>query len=155
MTQFNFRFQKILELKENEKDFAQIQMADAIKHQEIGFRKKEAIQHKIMDAERLKKEKQQGGINISELRMLESYIHQLQELLFSSNRELVHLQNNVVESQSHLQMKAQEEKTWENLKQKKKTQFEEQSKAAENSFFDELASTRFYRTAQASLAERG
>lgn len=153
MTQFNFRFQKILDLKENEKGLAQMEMADAIKQQEIGHRKKEAIHKKIMDAERLKKEKQQDGVNISELRMLVNYIHQLQELLISSNRELEHLQNNVSRTQTHLQMKAQEEKTWGNLKQQELTIYVEQSKMAEQNFFDELASTRFYRTTQASLAE--
>jgi flagellar FliJ protein len=40
VTKFNFRFQKILDVKEIEKDFAQIQMADAIKLEEVGHRKK-------------------------------------------------------------------------------------------------------------------
>lgn len=106
-----------------------------------------------MDAERLKKEKQKDGVNISELRMLVNYIHQLQELLISLNRELEHLQNNVSRTQTHLQKKAQEEKTWGNLKQQELTIYVEQSKMAEQNFFDELASTRFYRTTQASLAE--
>ena len=153
MTQFNFRFQKILDLKENEKGFAQIQMADAIKQQEAGHQKKEAIHNKIVDAERLKKEKQQGGVNISELRMLMDYIHQLQEQLISSNHELEHLQRNVSRTQNHLQKKAQEEKTWESLKQQKRSLFEEESKVIEQNLFDELASTRFYRTSQTNLAE--
>lgn len=155
MTKFNFRFQKILDLKEIEKDFAQIQMADAIKLEEVGYLKKQAIHTKIMDAERLKKAKQQDGVNISELRMLGTYIHQLQDLLVSSDRELVHLQNNVTKTQSHLQMKAQEEKTWDNLKQQDLTMYVEKNKVVEQNFFDDLASTRFYRTSQASLAERG
>ncbi|EMF45200.1 hypothetical protein B481_3506 [Planococcus halocryophilus Or1] len=53
-----------------------------------------------------------------------------------------------------LQKKAQEEKTWENLKEQKLTHFQEESKAAEQSFFDEMASTRFYRLTKANnLAE--
>jgi len=155
MTKFNFRFQRILDLKENEKGFAQIQMADAVKQQELGHRKKEAINIKIINAEQQAKEKQQDGVNISELRMMVTYIHQLQDQLVSSNRELVQLQNNVSRTQNNLQKKAQEEKTWEILKQQKKTRFEEQNKVVEQNFFDELASTRFYRTAQASIAERG
>ena len=87
--------------------------------------------------------------------MLESYIHQLQESLVSSNRELEQLSNNVSRSQNHLKLKAQEEKTWGNLKQQKLNLHQEQAKAAEQSFFDELASTRFYRISQASAAERG
>ena len=86
--------------------------------------------------------------------MLEEYIHQLQDQSLSSKRELEYLQKNVSASQGLLQKKAQEEKTWENLKQQKLNHFQEESKAAEQSFFDEMASTRFYRLSKAnSLAE--
>lgn len=154
LTQFNFRFQKILDLKENEKGFAQIQMAEAIKQHEVGYERNKAIQNKISDVEQLKKTKQQCGVNISELRMLEEYIHQLQDQSQSSKRELEYLQKNVSASQGVLQKKAQEEKTWENLKQQKMNRFEEENKAAEQSFFDEMASTRFYRITKANnLAE--
>lgn len=154
LTQFNFRFQKILDLKENEKGFAQIQMAEAIKQHEVGHQRSKAIQNQISDIEQLKNAKQQSGVNISELRMLEGYIHQLQDQSLSSKRELEYLQKNVTTSQGLLQKKAQEEKTWENLKQQKLNHFKEESKAAEQSFFDEMASTRFYRLAKAnSLAE--
>ena len=155
MTKFNFRFQRILDLKENEKGFAQIQMAEAVKQQEVGHRKKQAITNKIINAEQQAKEKQLDGVNISELRMMVTYIHQLHDQLVTSDRELVQLQNNVSRTQNNLQKKAQEEKTWEILKQQKKSRFEEQNKVVEQNFFDELASTRFYRTAQASIAERG
>lgn len=155
MTQFNFRFQKILDLKENEKGFAQIQMADAIKLQEAGYLRNEAIYKKIIDAEHLVKAKQEDGVNISELRMLITYIQQLQEQLLASNRELELLQSNVARTQTQLQRKAQEEKTWDNLKQQKHSQFVEHAKTTEQNFFDELASTRFYRTSQAAIAERG
>lgn len=155
MTQFNFRFQKILELKENEKGFAQIQMADAIKKEQAGHQKSRAISDKLVEAEQMKREKQLGGVNISELRMLEMYIGQLQEQSSMSNRELEFLQGNVSRSQNQLQQKAQEEKTWGNLKEQELGRFQEEKKVQEQNFFDELASTRFYRTAKASIAERG
>lgn len=155
MTQFNFRFQKILELKENEKGFAQIQMADAIKKEQAGYQKSIAITDKLVEAEQMRKEKQQGGVNIGELRMLEMYINQLQEQSTMTNRELEFLQGNVSRSQNQLQQKAQEEKTWGNLKAQELSKFQEEKKVQEQNFFDELASTRFYRTSKASIAERG
>ena len=155
MTKFDFQFQKILDLKGNEKDYARVQMADAIKRHEAGYQKKETIVSKITNAEQLMKEKQQKGMNISELRELESYIYQLQTQLMSSNRELEHLQKNVLKTQNHLQLKSQEQKVWDNLKEQKKDQHIEKNKIIEQNFFDELASTRFYRLAKASLAERG
>lgn len=154
LTQFNFRFQKILDLKENEKGFAQIQMAEAMKQQEVGYQRNRIIEKKINEAEQLKNAKQQTGVNISELRMLEDYIYQLQDQSLSSKRELEHLESKVSTSQGLLQKKAQEEKTWENLKKQKLMHFQEENKAAEQSFFDEMASTRFYRVAKANhLAE--
>lgn len=129
-------------------------MAEAIKQHEVGHQRNRAIETKINDIEQLKNAKQQNGVNISELRMLEEYIHQLQDQSLSSKRELEHLQKNVSASQGLLQKKAQEEKTWENLKQQKLNHFQEEKKAAEQSFFDEMASTRFYRLAKEnSLAE--
>lgn len=154
MAQFDFRFQKILDLKENEKGAAQLQVADAIKLQQAGYERNEAIYNKIIDAEHLKRTKQEGGINISELRMLVNYIHQLQEQLLASNRELELLQSNVMRSQTQLQRKAQEEKTWDNLKQQKHSLFKEHHKTAEQNYFDELAGSRFHRTSQAAI-ERG
>lgn len=155
MTQFNFRFQKILELKESEKGVAQVQMADAIKKEEAGHQKKREITDKLSEAEQLKKEKELGGTKIAELRMLEMYINQLQEQSAVTNRELEFLQGNVFRSQNQLQKKAQEEKTWGNLKEQELIRFQETQKVEEQNFFDELASTRFYRVAQASAAERG
>lgn len=155
MTQFNFRFQKILELKENEKGFAQIQMADAIKKEQAGYQKSRAITDKLQEAVSLRGEKQQGGINIAELRMLEMYISQLQEQSTATNRELEYLQGNVSKTQNQLQQKAQEEKTWGNLKEQELSRFQEEKKVQEQNFFDELASTRFYRVSKASTAERG
>ncbi|AQQ54129.1 flagellar export protein FliJ [Planococcus lenghuensis] len=153
MTTFNFQFQRLLELKENEKSIAQSQMAHAIRQQETGKRHQEAIHSKIQDAERLKKEKQQGGVHISELRSLVNYIQQLQEQLVSYNRELDRLDHDVSTKQHQLNRKAQEEKTWEHMKQQKKALFEEQRKAEEQNFFDELASTRFYRSSRAGSGE--
>jgi len=143
-----------LDLKENEKGFAQIQMAEAMKQHEVGHQRNRVIQKKISEVEQLKNTKQQSGVNISELRMLEDYIYQLQDESLSSKRELEHLQKKVSTSQGVLQKKAQEEKTWENLKEQKLMHFQEESKVAEQSFFDEMASTRFYRLTKANnLAE--
>jgi flagellar protein FliJ len=152
MAKFHYPFQKILDLKENEKEFAQIKMAEAIKQQEISLRKNQEIYQGISKAENLKKQKQQVGVNIFELRELDDYIKKLKDQLLLSEHELMQSESNVIKTQSHLRTKVQEEKTWINLKNKKLEQFEEKIKLSEQTFFDEMASTRFYR---ASFAERG
>lgn len=152
MATFHYPFQKILDLKENEKEFAQIQMAEAIKNQEVSLRKNQEIYQKIIGIENEKNQKQQNGVNISELRMLESYISQLKEQLLSAERELEQMESHVNQTQSHLRIKVQEEKTWINLKNHKQSQFENKVKVSEQSFFDEMAANRYYR---ASFTGRG
>jgi len=149
---FHYPFQKILDLKENEKEFAQIQMAEAIKQQEASLRKSQEIYRKIIEIENEKKLKQQAGVNIFELRMLENYIDQLKEQLLSAELELAKTESNVTKTQSDLRLKVQEEKTWVNLKNQQRSQFEEKEKLLEQTFFDEMAANRFYR---ALSTERG
>lgn len=152
MATFHYPFQKILDLKENEKEFAQIQMAEAIKQQEASLRKSQEIYRKIIEIENEKKLKQQAGVNIFELRMLENYIDQLKEQLLSAELELAKTESNVTKTQSDLRLKVQEEKTWVNLKNQQRSQFEEKEKLLEQTFFDEMAANRFYR---ALSTERG
>ncbi|MCD8510257.1 MAG: hypothetical protein LRY73_10535 [Bacillus sp. (in: Bacteria)] len=57
MTKFNYSFQRILDLKESEKEFAKNQMAYAVKLQEEGRQKVATILNKILHAEEMKKEK--------------------------------------------------------------------------------------------------
>ena len=152
MAKFIYPFQKILDYKENEKEFAQIQMAQAISMQKESLRKIQEIYQKIIEAENEKNQRQQDGVNIFELRMHELYINQLKEQLMSAERELEQMESQVAKTQGHLQVKVQEEKTWSNLKKQKLSQFEHQAKAAEQAYFDELAASRYYR---ASAAERG
>ena len=146
MATFQYPFQKILDLKENEKEFAQIQMAEAIKKQEDSLRKNQEIYQKIIIFENEIKEKQQFGVNIFELRMLENYLNQLKDQLLSAELELAQMESNVTKSQSHLRLKVQEEKTWVNLRKQQLSQFEEKEKLSEQSFFDEMAANRFYRS---------
>lgn len=152
MATFHYPFQKILDLKENEKEFAQIQMAEAIKKQEASLRKNQEIYQKIIEVESEIKQKQQVGVNIFELRTLENYLNQLKDQLVSAELELSEMEGNVTQSQNHLRLKVQEEKTWVNLKNQKQSQFEEKEKLSEQTFFDEMAANRFYR---ALSTERG
>lgn len=152
MATFHYPFQKILDFKENEKEFAQIQMAEAIKKQEDSLRKNQEIYQKIIEVENEIKQKQQAGVHILELRMLENYSNQLKDQLMSAELELAQLDSNVTKSQSQLRLKVQEEKTWVNLKKQQLSQFEEKEKLSEQTLFDEMAANRFYR---ALSLERG
>ncbi len=153
MTRFNFRFQKILELKENETQLAQVEMAEALKKEQAVRAQSEALYSKIEKVEQLKKSKQQNGIPISELRMLEEYIHQLYEQSFAANREVATHERNVSKSQDALKEKAREEKTWGSLKEQNYAAHQKEHQAAEQNFFDDLAGSRFYRLGKTGGAQ--
>jgi len=152
VAKFHYPFQKILDLKENEKEFAQIQMAEAIKKQEASLRKNQEIYQKIIEVENEKNQKQQAGVNIFELRMLENYMTQLKDQLISAEHELEQMETHVTKTQNHLRAKVQEEKTWMNLKNQKLRQFELKEKSSEQTLLDEIAANQFYR---AFSLERG
>lgn len=153
MTRFNFRFQKILELKENETQLAQAEMAEALKKEQAVREQSEALQTKIMEAEEMKKAKEQKGIPISELRMLEGYIYQLYEQSSAANREVAAHERHVSQSQDALKAKAREEKTWGNLKEQNYAAHQKENQAAEQSFFDDLAGSRYHRLGRTGDAQ--
>ncbi len=148
MTRFNFRFQKILELKENETQAAQAEMADALKKEQAVREQSAALHNKIEQAEEMKKAKEQNGIPIMELRMLEEYIHQLYEQSLMANREVAMHERNVSKRQDALKEKAREEKTWGNLKEQNFASHKKEAELVEQNFFDDLAGSRFYRLGQ-------
>ena len=150
MAKFNYSFQKLLDLKENEREFAQLQMAEAIKQQDEAIKSNQKIHQKIAEVENEINQKQLAGVNIFELRMLEDYIHQLYDQLKSTERNLELMESKVIRTQGQLRTKVQEEKTWINLKDQKLIQFEEQQKLAEQNLFDEMATTQFYRRSTAT-----
>jgi len=150
VAKFNYSFQKLLDLKENEREFAQLQMAEAIKQQDEAIKSNQKIHQKIAEVENEINQKQLAGVNIFELRMLEDYIHQLYDQLKSTERNLELMESKVIRTQGQLRTKVQEEKTWINLKDQKLIQFEEQQKLAEQNLFDEMATTQFYRRSTAT-----
>ncbi len=153
MTRFNFRFQKILDLKENETQLAQVEMAEALKKEQAVREQSEALHSKITQAEEMKKAKEQKDIPISELRMLEEYIHQLYEQSSMANREVATHERIVSRSQDALKEKAREEKTWGNLKEQNYAAHQKENQAAEQNFFDDLAGSRYYRLGRTGDAQ--
>lgn len=150
MTRFNFRFQKILDLKENETQLAQVEMAEAMKKEQAVREQSDVLHSKIVQAEEMKKTKEQHGIPIAELRLLEEYIHQLYEQSSAASREVAAHERKVLKTQDALKEKAREEKTWGNLKERTYATHQKEHQAAEQHFFDDLAGSRYYRLGHGS-----
>ncbi|WP_246055276.1 flagellar export protein FliJ [Pseudalkalibacillus caeni] len=150
MAAFQFQFQRLLELKENEKGQAQVEMAEAVKKQEemeknvLKAQQKLSVLHNELAAVQLK------GISIFELRRLEGHIETLKEKLVTEQRKLHNSSLQVDQKQAELVTKVKETKTWITIRdQQKQTFIEEQSKK-EQIEMDELTSVRMFYQATGS-----
>jgi flagellar FliJ protein len=145
MAHFHYPFQRILELKEKEKENSQLQMAKAIRRQEKIELRLSELQEDISQSQTQLSIKQEQGISIIELRMLEDYIEHLRRKLSSENNEFKFAKINVEKKQEVLLEKLKEEKTWIVLKEKQEQEFFYQNKIHEQMQLDEIATTSFYR----------
>jgi flagellar FliJ protein len=145
MSRFHYPFQRVLELKEKEKENSQLQMAKAIRRQEKVELRLSELQEDISQAQSQLSAKQKRGISIIELRMLEDYIEHLRRRLSLEHTEFKFAKKNVEKKQEVLLEKLKEEKTWIVLKEKQAQEFFHQGKIQEQIQLDEMATTSFYR----------
>jgi flagellar FliJ protein len=145
MSSFHYPFQRILDIKEKEKESSQFKMAKAIQRQEKVEVRLSELQANMSSVQSQLNSKQQQGVSITELRMMEDYIEHLRKCLSLEYSEFKFAKKNVEKKQEVLLEKLKEEKTWIVLKEKQEQEFFEQSKIQEQSQLDEMATTRFYR----------
>lgn len=148
MSIFHYPFQKILELKEKEKESAQQQMAKAIQRQEKIELRVADLNDSYSAAREHLAIKQEQGIAIMELRRREDYVEHLRRNLRLEQEDCRLAKKNVDKKQEVLHDKLKEEKTWFVLKEKQELEFIERSKLEEQNQLDEMASNRYYRLSQ-------
>lgn len=145
MAIFHYPFQKILVLKEKEKEIAQLQMAKAIqRHEKIEIKLAE-LHSTLLAAQELLATKQEQGVSIIEIRRIEDYVEHLRRCLLLEQEDCRLAKKNVDKKQEVLHEKLKEEKTWCVLKEKQEQDFMEKSKMVEQNQLDEMASSRYYR----------
>lgn len=148
MSIFHYPFQKILELKEKEKESAQKEMAKAIQRQEkIELRLADLHDLYIAAQEQFAFKQEQGTV-IVELRRIEDYVEHLRRCLRLEQEDCSFAKKNVDKKQEVLHDKLKEEKTWFVLKERQELEFINRSKLQEQKQLDEVASNRYYRLSQ-------
>jgi flagellar export protein FliJ len=135
----------MLELKEKEKENAQLLMAKAIQSQETIEDRLNEISNKITVVEAQIDMKQNQKIPIKELQMSETYIGQLKKRLHLEQIQLSMAKKNVEKKQEVLRETLKEEQTWFLLKEKKELEYFEQQKIEEQNQLDEIASRLYFR----------
>lgn len=148
MSIFHYPFQKILELKEKEKESAQKEMAKAIQRQEkIELRLADLHDLYIAAQEQFAFKQEQGTV-IVELRRIEDYVEHLRRCLRLEQEDCSFAKKNVDKKQEVLHDKLKEEKTWFVLKERQELEFINRSKLQEQKQLDEVANNRYYRLSQ-------
>jgi flagellar protein FliJ len=138
-----FPLQKIVDVRTNEKNIRQQQLAD----QHAIYEKEETLLSQLREsatlAEQQLHEKQLTGMNIHDLQRFEAYVTNMRQKVEKQEQALLAAAKAVEYKQTLLQEKVMEEKSLLLLKEKKNEEYLLALKAKEQSAMDEMAATRF------------
>jgi len=136
---YNFRFAKILSLKESEKDKALSEYNEALKKfEQVAERLYHSLKQKE-DLEEIHKKKLQSGLSIDEIRHYQVFLGNLE-------RTIHHYQQIVIQARGQLELKQAklaelniEVKKYEKMKEKYNLAYLQAVKSEENKFIDEIS----------------
>ena len=141
---FTYTFQKILNMKEKEKEQVQMDYSKSVQ-----LLQKE--QQRLVSLEKNKQEMerrimQQGkNISLAELKINYEYIGHLQRLIIQANESKAQAEKEVEAKQFILSERAIEHKVWEKLKDHVFERYKAETRQAEQKELDEMAVARYYR----------
>jgi flagellar protein FliJ len=142
---FVYSFQKLLDLKEKEKEQAEmgytksrqaLEKEDALLQKLV--RDKEHMQHAIY-------QKTEANITLADLRNSYEYLDHMQQLIIKAHHTRAQAEQDMRHKQETLQQKALDEKVWIKLKENSHMQYTEKVKQQEQKELDEMAVARYYR----------
>ena len=140
---FNYAFQKIVDLKANEKVQAEWMLSAA-----LGVLKEEQdnLEQLQSDKEMMDTAIHNAAIEKASLLKLQSmhhYASYLERRIEDKSRDVNHAEQHVVTRKSHLGSKMQDENVWKKSKDKAWTVFRHQMLGREQGELDEMATVRF------------
>ncbi|MDO6656348.1 flagellar export protein FliJ [Anaerobacillus sp. 1_MG-2023] len=148
MAAFHFPFQRILDVKENEKSQAQLEMAESLKAQVDIERSLRDLEQAVLSMRQRLEERQQEGVSIIDLLKEEEHITYLEGQLNQKRNQLIQVEHQVSEQQDTLASKVREEKTWQSIKETRKEEFYHDMKMIEQNELDDLNTVRAYMLAR-------
>jgi flagellar FliJ protein len=140
---YQFKFEKILSIKENEKDKALGEYNEAVKRFEEVAEKLYHFLKQKEDYEEMHQQKLQAGLPIQEIRYFQQFITNLE-------RTISHYQQLVVQARQQMQLKQMklaelniEVKKYEKMKEKYFQMFLQTLQSEENKLMDEISIQQF------------
>jgi len=139
MMTYQFRFQKILDIKENEKQKTMAEYQQSVEEFEKVANKLYECLKKKEDLEELKKKKLNNGLSVQEMRHYQQFITNLEKTINHYQKLVMLTRNHMNEKQSLLIEKNKEVKQYEKMKQEDFKQFIQQEKKAETNQLDQVS----------------
>lgn len=142
---FQYAFQQIVDLKENERSQAEWHLSEAIGmfNQEQRYlrhlhEKKKELQESMVAASI-------GSVSVSELQLLQNYVAHLNVQIKKKNEDVRQAEQKVQLKQHHLNERMVDEKVWSKAREKAYKKFKTMALKKEQEMLDEMASVRHKR----------
>jgi flagellar FliJ protein len=140
---FRYHFQKVVDLKSNEKTQAEWMLSTAIGKLQT---EEEHLLQLMNDKNELISVIQsatESTTSVSSLQEMHRYVYHLDECITKKNTDVKHAQVNVQRNQTFLNGKMVDEKVWLEARDKAKSKFQQEMLLREQNDLDEMATVRF------------
>lgn len=140
---FQYSFQKVVDLKSNEKSQAEWMLSSALGKLQA---EEETLQQLISEKDRVTDDIQSAAgvcAPLSSIRQFQAYIEHLEQCIIRKSKDIVQAQINVQNKQSILTDKMLDEQVWLKAREKEKDKFQKELLLQEQHELDEMASVRF------------
>ncbi|MBY8912192.1 flagellar biosynthesis chaperone FliJ [Bacillus sp. YC2] len=140
---YQFRFQKLLELKENEKDQSLSEYRQSVSEFETAAEKLYENMSKKELLEKDKESKLRTGMSVQEMRHYQQFVSNLENTIYHYQKLVIMKRNEMNEKQDQLTEKNIEVKKFEKMREKQFNMFALEDKAAEMREMDDISIKQF------------
>ncbi|NMO96158.1 flagellar export protein FliJ [Paenibacillus lemnae] len=140
---FNYAFQKIVDLKGNEKAQAEWMLSAALGELQSEEKSLHELLFKREEIGSALQRAAQQSAPISEIRSLQSYVEYLDVCITKKENDIQSAHRNVHHKQERLQETMLDEKVWLKAKEKSSEKFRQESLLREQNELDEMATVRY------------
>ncbi|OIK15283.1 flagellar export protein FliJ [Bacillus sp. MUM 13] len=140
---YKYKFDKILTIREKEKEDALAKYHGALKEFEEAAEKLYKLLKKKEDLQKFQEEKLNKGLSVQEIRHNQSFMDNLEKLIEHSQLQVLQARERMIRQQESLMQKNMEVKKYEKMKETDFIRFLDIIKADENKNMDEISIRQF------------
>jgi flagellar FliJ protein len=142
---FRYSFQKIVDLKNNEKTQAEWVLSEALGRLRTEETSLSHLSEQKMELSQQIADQSESSTTISQMLILQNYMNHLDHQIVKKNEDIELAQHVVVTKKEHLSEKMIDEKVWVKAREKAYNQFQMVAGRKEQEVLDEISTNRFKR----------